>query len=478
MSDVSGTQAQDTPAIAGKRAADDKVFFGHPRGLAYIVFTEAWERFSFYGMQALLILYMATYLFLPEHSGNVAAFEPFRGVFESVFGPLSVQALASQVFGAYVGLVYFAPVLGGLIGDRLLGRTKAVLLGALFMAAGHFLMAFEASFLLALATLIVGSGLLKGNLAAQVGGLYEKSDKRRDSGYSIYVFSINVGAFIAPLICGTLGEVYGWHYGFGAAGIGMLVGLAVYLSGRVYLPVDAVSRSEDRPKLQKGDGVVISAILVMLALTSLYWTAQSQVWNAYPLWLRSDVARSVFGLDVPVTWFQSLDSLAVLLLAPLVLWYWRHQSRRNAEPGDLIKLALGCAVFSIAFLLLGVGDILSADKPVALIWPVIFHFVCAIGFLYVGPIALALTSRAAPESVNSMMVGSYYLAIFVGGLFSGWLARFYEEMSASGFWLMHAAIVGAAAILLIVLRPVLSRLMRLDTDRSADPEEAFQQEIQ
>ncbi len=474
------SDTHDTGEVTGAGTArgvdgGDTVFFGHPKGLAYIVFTEAWERFSFYGMQALLILYMATYLFLPENSGNVAAFEPFRGMFEAVFGPLSVQALASQVFGAYVGLVYFAPVLGGLIGDRLLGRTKAVLLGALLMALGHFLMAFEASFLLALATLILGSGLLKGNLAAQVGGLYDKSDKRRDSGYSIYVFSINVGAFIAPLVCGTLGEVYGWHYGFGAAGIGMMIGLAVYLSGLSYLPVDTVQKSEDRPRLQKGDGIVILSILLMLALTSLYWTAQSQVWNAYPLWLRTDVDRNIFGLDVPVTWFQSLDSLAVLLLAPLVLWYWRSQSRRNAEPGDLVKLALGCAVFASAFVLLGFGDLMSGDGAVSLLWPTIFHFVCAIGFLYVGPIALALTSRAAPESVNSMMVGSYYLAIFVGGLFSGWLARFYETMSASGFWLMHAAIVGAAAVLIIALRPALSRAMRLE-DPNPEPSDALSAE--
>lgn len=186
----------------------------------------------------------------------------------------------------------------------------------------------------------------------------------------------------------------------------------------------------------------------------------------------------MFGLDVPVTWFQSLDSLAVLLLAPLVLWYWRHQSRRNAEPGDLIKLALGCAVFAAAFVLLGLGDMLSGDGAVALVWPTIFHFVCAIGFLYVGPIALALTSRAAPESVNSMMVGSYYLAIFVGGLFSGWLARFYEQMSASGFWLMHAAIVGAAAVLILVLRSTLTRLMRLENEPDIASSEALQSEIQ
>jgi len=446
----------------GKDSRSDE-FLGHPKGLAYIVFTEAWERFSFYGMQALLILYMATYLFLPEKSGNVAVFEPFRGFFEAIFGPLSVQALASQVFGAYVGLVYFAPVLGGLIGDRLLGRRKAVLMGASFMAAGHFLMAFEASFLFALLMLILGSGLLKGNLAAQVGALYDKSDKRRDSGYSIYVFSVNVGATIAPLICGTLGELYGWHYGFGVAGIGMLIGLAIYILGQPHLPKDRVeTEGEEAPKLQKGDGVVILSILGMLALTSLYWTAQTQVWNAYPLWLREHVDRSVFGLDVPVTWFQSLDSMAVLVLAPLVLWYWRHQSKRQAEPSDLIKLTIGCAVFAAAFILLGLGDLLSGDNQTLLIWPVIFHFVCGIGFLYVGPIALALTSRAAPDAVNSMMVGSYYLAIFVGGLFSGWLARFYEQMPTANFWLLHAAIVGFAAVLIFALRPLLTRSMKLD----------------
>lgn len=324
-------------------------------------------------------------------------------------------------------------------------------------------MAFEASFLFALLMLILGSGLLKGNLAAQVGALYDKSDKRRDSGYSIYVFSVNVGATIAPLICGTLGELYGWHYGFGVAGIGMLIGLAIYILGQPHLPKDRVeTEGEEAPKLQKGDGVVILSILGMLALTSLYWTAQTQVWNAYPLWLREHVDRSVFGLDVPVTWFQSLDSMAVLVLAPLVLWYWRHQSKRQAEPSDLIKLTIGCAVFAAAFILLGLGDLLSGDNQTLLIWPVIFHFVCGIGFLYVGPIALALTSRAAPDAVNSMMVGSYYLAIFVGGLFSGWLARFYEQMPTANFWLLHAAIVGFAAVLIFALRPLLTRSMKLD----------------
>jgi len=212
-------------------ASPPRSFFGHPRGLAYIVFTEAWERFSFYGMQALLVLYMAGYLLRPETVGRVVGFTGFKAAIESVLGSLSSQAFASQVFGLYVGLVFFVPVLGGLIGDRLIGRRKAVIGGALLMALGHFLMAFEAAFLFALLALILGSGLLKGNLAAQVGGLYAKSDPRRDHAFSIYCLGINLGAFVAPLVCGTIGELYGWHYGFALAGFGMLIGLAVYLGG-------------------------------------------------------------------------------------------------------------------------------------------------------------------------------------------------------------------------------------------------------
>ena len=445
----------------GERA--EKLFLGHPRGLAFIGFTEAWERFSFYGMQALLVLYMATYLFQPENIGGVAGFAGFRMGVEAVFGPLSIQALATQVFGLYVGLIYFMPVLGGLMGDRWIGRRRAVLLGGGLMAVGHFLMAFENLFLPALSLLILGAGLLKGNLAAQVGDLYSKDDPRRDTAFSLYVLAINIGAFIAPLICGTLGELYGWHYGFGAAGIGMLVGIVIYVRGLHHLPADNVGpTASERPRLARGDWRIIAAILVMLAITALFWTAQSQVWNTYPLWIRARVDREILGLLVPVTWFQSLDSLAVLMLAPAVLWFWRLQARRSAEPDDLPKIAIGCLVFAVAMVWLSVGELLSGDSAVALWWPVMFHFICAWSFLYVGPIALALTSRAAPPAVNAMMVGSYYLAIFAGGIASGWLGRFYETVSPSVFWLIHAAVVGAGAVLLFVFKAPLLRAMKLN----------------
>ena len=439
----------------------ERTFFGQPRGLAYIVFTEAWERFSFYGMQALLVLYMTGHLLHPGTVEGVIGFAGFRAVVEAVFGNLSLQALATQIFGLYIGLIYFVPVLGGLLGDRVLGRRRAVTAGAVLMAAGHFLMAIEPAFLFALALLILGSGLLKGNLAAQVGGLYARNDSRRDTAFSLYCMSINVGAFLAPLVCGTLGELYGWHYGFGAAGVGMVFGIAIYLYGRDHLPRDHIATQGDRVKLQAGDARTIAALLAVLAITGLFWTAQTQVWNTYPLWIRDHVDRELLGFAIPVTWFQSLDSLAVLVFAPFVIWFWRWQSQRRTEPGDLVKIAMGCGFFALACALLAIGEWTAGESRTTLIWPTLFHFVCAAAYLYAAPIALSLVSRAAPVSVNAMMVGAYYLALFAGGIVSGWLGRFFEVLSPAAFWLMHGAIVGSGAVLILLLRRPLLREMKL-----------------
>lgn len=454
--------------VASPAAAPE--LFGHPRGLAYIAFTEAWERFSFYGMQALLVLYMTGYLLQAGAIEQVAGIDALRAGMESVFGKLSTQALASQIFGLYIGLVYFMPIFGGLLGDRVMGRRRAVLLGAAAMAAGHFMMAFEAAFLAALAALIVGSGLLKGNLAAQVGALYMKDDRRRDSAYTAYCTAINVGAFIAPLVCGTLGEFYGWHYGFGAAGIGMLIGIVIYLWGARYLPPDdlSTSRRDQTVRMQPGDLRKVIVILVLLAITALFWIMQTQVWNTYPLWLRDHVDRSLpFGWVIPVTWFQALDSLSVLLFAPIVMWLWRHQARHAAEPSDLSKIALGCAFFAAACFMLGAGQWIAGDNPVPVMWPVIFHFICAASYLYVAPIALALVSRAAPASVNAMMVGSYYLGLFVGGIASGWLARFYEPFGPVLFWMMHVLVGAAGALSIVASKRMFVRVLELGGKEAA-----------
>jgi POT family proton-dependent oligopeptide transporter len=454
-----GAAISSVPEFGGRR------ILGHPIGLAYIVFTEAFERFSFYGMQALLVLYMADHLLHPDVVRHVIGFGVFHHAIEAIFGKLSIEGLATQIFGLYVGLIYFAPVLGGLAGDRVFGQRKAVALGAILMAIGHFMMAFEAAFLFALLALIVGAGLLKGNLAAQVGALYKKSDQNRDAAYSIYTVSINVGAFLAPLVCGSLGEIYGWQYGFGAAGIGMLVGLAIYLAGGAHLPPDIAPASRGSAlALSRDDWRIIAALFLLFLIAALFWTAQSQVWDTYPLWIRDHVDRRLFGFTIPITWFQSLDSFAVLAMAPVILLLWKKQRERKAEPGDLTKIVIGCLLFAAACAWIGLGQALSGSNGhVSLVWPCAFHFICAWGYIYVAPIMLALVSRSAPASVNAMLVGSYYLSIFVGGIASGWLGHFYEIWPVSDFWFLHAGIVATGGAVILLLRAPLIAALNLET---------------
>src|SRR6188474_2681251 len=224
--------------------------FGHPRGLSYLFATEMWERFSYYGMRALLVLYMVKYLLEPERAHHVVGLSAFRTVLESIFGQLAAQPFASHIYGFYTGLVYLTPILGGLLADRVLGQRRTVIIGAALMAAGHFAMAFEQLFLFALGLLILGNGAFKPNISTQVGELYAPGDRRRDRAFSIFYVGINLGAFLAPLICGTLGEKLGWHYGFGAAGVGMTLGLAIYLYASRTLPPDVRSRVLAQGKAQ------------------------------------------------------------------------------------------------------------------------------------------------------------------------------------------------------------------------------------
>src|SRR5947208_5551995 len=252
---------------------EDRSFIGHPRGLAYIAFAEAWERFSYYGMQALLVLYMVNRLLHPPHVEHIAGFGGFRHLIESFRGPLDVQPLASTIFGLYTGLVYLTPIIGGLIADRWLGRTLTIVIGASLMAVGQFLVGLDASFLLGLACLLIGVGCFKGNLASQVGALYSPGDNRRADAFQIYYIFINAGVIISPLIAGTLGEVYGWQYGFGAAGIGMLIGLAIYLSGRKWLPPDSrvVEKKEHaaKPRFSHREKLAIIALLILLPVLTI-----------------------------------------------------------------------------------------------------------------------------------------------------------------------------------------------------------------
>src|SRR5262249_22840624 len=330
--------------------SEDRAFFGHPRGLGYIAFTEAWERFSYYGMQTLLVLYMVNRLLQPAHVERIIGFGPFRHFLEFLYrGHLDIQPLSSAIFGLYTAFVYVTPIIGGLIADRWLGRTRTVIIGALLMAVGQFLVASEITFLFALACLLAGVGCLKGNLASQVGGLYAPGDNRRADAFQIYYIFINAGVIISPLIVGTLGEKVRWAWGFGAAGVGMLISIAIYLSGRKYLPVDsslvqekeASPASDTKTKLTRRDWMAIVALLVLLPFLTIAIIPNNQIFNAYLVWAQDHANLVFFRRTIPTTWLVTLDSIvSVSFLAGTVV-FWRLWSKKFPEPTEIIKMGLG-----------------------------------------------------------------------------------------------------------------------------------------
>ncbi|HEY0435324.1 MAG TPA: peptide MFS transporter, partial [Phenylobacterium sp.] len=450
--------AADTADI--RSLTGDRAFFGHPAGLAYMAFMEAFERFSVYGMQALLVLYMTSQLLRGGHVENIVGFEPLRRALEGVFGPMSRQAMASEIFGLYAGFCSATPVLGGIVGDRLLGQRRAVLLGGTMMAAGHFLMAFEAPFLLALFLLMCGCGLLKGNISAQVGNLYEGVDRRRQDAFQLFYMAANVGVFCAPLVCGTLGETVGWHWGFGAAGVGMVVSLGIYLSGWKWLPPDrragrrANAIAAARP-LDRDDLPTLLALGVLLVVVALFWICNGETLNAYMLWARSHLDRRIGGAVLPVTWLQSVSAIVGIGLAPALIGLWTRQASAGREPRPLGKMAIGCGLAVGAYVLLALACALAGPAQVPLAWALGYHLVMQTGYLFVYPIGMALFSRAAPPSITGLMIGVYFLSVFAGSLLVGWVGQFYETLSAPAFWLLHAAAAGTAGLIILALwRPL------------------------
>jgi len=454
---MAATRALDTPSgILGS----DRTFLGHPRGLAYLAFTEAWERFSYYGMTALLVLYMVNQLLLPGHIEHVTGFAAFRAALESVFGPMSTQALASEIFGLYSGFVYFSPMLGGWVADRFIGQRNAVVLGALAMSGGHVAMGFDQSFLLALLLLIIGSGLLKGNISAQVGSLYDRDDEgRRTRGFTIFSTGINVGAVIGPLVCGFLGSRYGWHIGFGAAALCMLVGLATYLSGYRYLPARVQRAKVDAAKLTSRDWKVVAALLAVMAIAVFQSVGYYQLANVMPVWLQEHGELNAAGFLIPIPWYQSIDALFSIVGVPLLFAIWHWQAVHGGEPSELGKIGTGAWLCAGANLIL-VGAILAAGGGKVLwIWPFLYCALQGIAFLYYWPTLLALVSRAAPPRINSTMMGVCFLVLFVGNNLIGWVGTFYERMSPAMFWTLHAGIAATGGLAVLVFGRALQRVL-------------------
>ena len=452
----------------------DTAFLGHPRGLGWLAFAEGWERFSYYGMQSLLALYMTHQLLQPGHVENVLGFNPFRAAVESFYGPLSPEAMASAIWGFYASVVYLTPIAGGFLADRFLGRTTTVTIGASLMALGHFLMAFDASFLLALLCLMLGVGCFKGNIAAQVGDLYPAGDPRRGDAFQIFLLGVQIAVIISPIVCSALATAYGWHYGFGAAGIGMLIGLAIYLSGRAWLPPEQKRLSvprQQRRKLSSADYRVVLVLIALVPVLAIGSVGNQQIGDAYLIWADSSMDLTFFGMTVPTPWLVSLDAVLSTVTMVGTVAFWRWWGTRRTEPNEITKLTIGMFIAACGPLALAAAAALSAatgDK-VNIGWALVFERFNDFGFANIFPIGLALFSRAAPKSMEALMLGVYYTHLFIGNNLVGYLGGLLEKMSATNFWLLHAALIFAAGIIFLFVRSAAGRALTPTEDEEGSP---------
>ena len=482
--------------------AHDRAFFGHPRGLSTLFFTEMWERFSYYGMRALLILFMTA----PLATGGLG--------FDT--------ATAGAVYGLYTSMVYMTTLPGGWIADRLIGQRRAVLYGGIIIASGHFCMAFPslATFYLGLFLIVIGTGLLKGNVSVIVGQLYSANDTRRDAGFSIFYMGINLGAFIAPLICGYLGQRVSWHMGFAAAGFGMVLGVIQYQLGAKYLgaaglePVPAAS-PEAGAALQRRvrlvGGLVAAALAlfgvmaysgaisvtavadgagVMLLITTvvffawlllsggwtpqerkrlyvialfflaaaLFWSLFEQAGSTLNLFGDRDTRTSVFGWSFPSSWFQSMNSMFIWMLAPVFAWLWIRLGSR--EPSTPVKFSLGLLSVGAGFAVLVVASQLAAGGvQVSPMWLTVVYLLHTCGELCLSPVGLSAMTKLAPARIGGLMMGVWFLATSVGNFIAGRLAGFYEQMPLPTLFTTIALFGIVAGFLLLLLSPAIKRMM-------------------
>lgn len=490
---------------------EQRQFFGHPIGLFILFFAEMWERFSYYGMRGLLKLYMVNYLFVTvrqslqgqayDSGGNPSA--TFGWDFIKQFLPAvastkcvtekiaslvqgdaanniagltteAAHAIATQTCGAssqasvlygwYTGLVYVTPILGGLIADRWLGQRKTVVVGGLLMALGHFVMAIESSFFVALVLLILGNGAFKPNISTQVGRLYPPKDPRRDGAFTIFYMGINTGAFICNFVCGTLAVVYGWHYGFAAAGVGMLLGLSVYLWGQKYLADDNLTEAkvvqQDSGSLSKQEWARVGALVVLCALNIVFWAVYEQQGNTMQSWADDKtIWPTILGFHVPSTWFQSFNPFCIILLGPLLDMFWRWQTKRGTVPSTVSKMAIGSFLLGFSFIVMIIGVLAVGDGKGSAFWPLFCTLLLTVGELYLSPIGLSLVTKVSPARIVSMMMGMWFLSSFFGNTLSGYIGVLYDIWPKEYFFLLLMSLgVGTGLAMWAFNRPLRSAL--------------------
>ncbi len=401
-----------------------KSWFGQPPGLTVLFLTEMWEKFSFFGMRALLVFYMTKQL----------GFEPGK---------------ASLVYGFYAAFVYFTPILGGWLADRWLGARRSVLIGSAVMVVGHGLMGFPELLYLALACIAIGSGLFLPSLPGQVMRLYEATDPRRGSAYNIYFVGINLGAFLAPLACGTLGELWGWHWGFGAAAIGMSLGTLLYAFGGRWLAPEPPPGARSVPT-PSGAAAPVGLLLGIGIAVVIFRGAYEQIGNTIALWADADVDRTLGGFTIPASWFQSVDPLLIFLLTPVAVTFWLRQAKRGNEPPAVGKMAIGALGLCGAFLLL--AAVAAVDGKPHWGWLMAFLFAFTASELFIIPVGLALFAQLAPEGRKSITMAGWFFASFAGNLFAGGLGTVWTRIDHAVFFAAMAGLAALSSVLLFWLK--------------------------
>lgn len=416
------------------RAAATDEWFGQPRGLTVLFLTEMWEKFSYYGMRSLLVYYMTKQLLLG-------------------------QAHASLVYGLYTGFVYLTPLFGGAISDRWLDRRTAVILGGAIMAIGHFMMSQEWLLYPALAVIAIGNGFFLPNLPSQIGSLYAGDDPRRSGAFNIYYAGINLGAVLAPLGCGTVGEIYGWHWGFGLAGAGMVLGLAIYVAGARWLPPQPPRSAPHRTVAP--DGARFSLVLfgVFLAVVILRG-AYEQMGNTLALWTDTAVDRHLGAFEIPRTWFLALNPLLVFVFTPILVARWSKLAAAGREASAMVKMSMGAAGIAAAYLMLSLVARLAGDAAVSWLWLAAFVALLTLAELHVLPIGLSLFARLAPAGRAATAIAAWFCTSFVGNLFAGGLGAQWSRMPPEGFFFLLAGVASLAAVILFGLDGAVRRAER------------------
>jgi POT family proton-dependent oligopeptide transporter len=485
-------------------SAHDRSFFGHPRGLSILFFTEMWERFSYYGMRALLLLYMTA----PLATGGMEL----------------DTATGGAIYGLYTSMVYMATLPGGWVADRLIGQRRAVLYGGILIASGHFSMAVPSTttFVLGLFLIVLGTGLLKGNVSVIVGALYAKEDIRRDAGFSIFYMGINLGAFLAPIICGYLGQKISWHAGFAAAGFGMLIGVVQYALGGKYLgeagrhPAPAES-PEAAHRLRRRAGLVgilalaaiaafgvasytgvsaitakqisdgagyflliaivaffgwlfltpgwsreernhIYAIAVLFLAASVFWSLFEQAGSTLNLFADRDTRTTFLGWGYPSSWFQSVNSLFIWVFAPVLGWLWLTLGRR--QPSTPVKFSLGLILVGAGFAVLIVAARLAQNGvQVSPMWLIVTYLLHTFGELCLSPVGLSAMTKLAPVRIGGLMMGVWFLATSVGNFIAGRVSGFYESMPLPTLFTTVALCGIVSGVILLMLGPPIKRMM-------------------